>query len=341
MDQLSKLPSAPAEIPRKLSNGSLNSKARAGKDSIGGRGSSGLRDPLVEVGLHGTTPEKVRQMQDKVDGMIDAGGFDLFSPAGNGQRRQPSSDLSEYVPEAPTDLTLAFKAGGLTIDAASSSSSEYSEESLTEQQRNGRGLSPVMDNPIYGKGSSPLLGNFLGPNSQVGSSGSRLPDQDDGEDGDAEYSGGFAIVSAPSPSTSHHIKSPQTSRSATSAASKSDYRTKALPRRPSEDSNDEESVATPDQRYIRAAALATPSSSMKKTASFGTSASGAFTPSRPNTQKLARPPPGRIFSAAELDASDDDHEPGAYAARDVIHPLLTPLHFTGWANIITTRSTTN
>ncbi len=247
---------------------------------------SGISDPIVDIGVAGSTPDKLRALQERADRIIEniesnqrsKPGFgrslsgrqvevlagDLSSPSFARQSRRSGQTPLGSVPAPPTDLIRA-NSGAASARAAreetsSSAGSRYSED--FEEGPSSRDSMPAEPR--------------------------RRDDTFDENE--------FTMVNAPSSADADSAQTPTAGQNSSTAGG------------------------------------------------VGKAASAAVeeTPSKePTSQKLRRPPPGRIMSAAEMDASDDEYEPGesptdkgsfASAAK-----LIRFFTLTGWANIITTR----
>jgi hypothetical protein len=237
-------------------------------------------DPLIDVGVHGTTPEKLRALQEHADRIIegieqnqraqerlleeDRSRWRREAAAANAAEDGSSSSSASgaagpppgSIPDVPAALIRAAsrdythasrparRPRGGANDDASSSSSQYSMESGDEHATPSLGYG-------HGRGQSSATAASLSKSS-VGADERSF---DDGEftmvslpstDGTASFNAGSA-------NGGHHDESPTKGRR---------------------------------------------------------SASNASTPSRGQSHKLKRPPPGRMMSAAEMDASDEEYEPG-------------------------------
>ncbi|KDN52904.1 hypothetical protein K437DRAFT_131551 [Tilletiaria anomala UBC 951] len=364
------LPAVPLETPRRPANNGVrlspSSEIRGARPADasalqgvlgddGGReddADRSLRDPLIDVGVQGSTPEKLRQLQARVDSMIDS--IDCPAHGPSTSRTVHSEDVFGFIGSNADAVPSKHEAKAVRRHAsaigtgqdeqlqqadASSASSEYSAESAETPSSagaavpssGGSGMPSRQRQLGQGRWAADRAGKHAAMQSNIADA-PLYPDADEDEnDGarraDASYEGDgmdddeFTMVSVPSSAGyADEVSSLFSLRLGTTHAvpvSASDSAVTLLHHNHGSTPKSNGIELQQHQQHNGAADRQGRGKASSDTPQSASSASN--TPARSKSQKLNRPPVGRMMSAAELDASDDDYEPG-------------------WASILTSRT---
>lgn len=283
-------------------------RAAGGDEWVQGAGRPSVKEDVDQLRRAALTDDLPARAQ---VGRTDSGRVDASDPAAHKVQGPgllvPRDEVAEAQEAGPEAVHAPL--------AESNSAGALSAADIAAYRAGGAGGSPTTSRPQLLRGTSSAQGSDDSALAGIGAVASAETDADQDGDGDADDSDIDPTV-FPAPPSDGTIIAPSGS-----VATLSDH----LPRTPVSISNGALSASasspytpgTPNTPATpsKSGSMSTLSPTTSPTNGAAAKAKEAVAIGRSKSVALRRPPPGKMLSAAELDASDDEYEPGELESR--------------------------